>query len=445
MKPEIIEQIKEYVAGLPEHTQEMDDHMDRLREICANPVVESAFNEAIAHVYPVTETGQDNPWMDASIQHFIMYFDAWFTDLPVPTGGLGFILPFSWMYYNNRSAYFFLNELKTCSHDEEEEVEEVEEKDDRGIIARLFGGRRGHRLRVGNRAREEDDHWGDEFTKEIFDWTKEFIMIRGRFMDSEASAPKELMDAWLKDPNTHIEDFIVPTGGFKSFNEFFTRDLNPKMNPRPISDPSDNSIVVASADTIINFILSNLLLTSNINVKGRQISMEKLLDGSDLAKYFVGGTAVSCVLMPNVYHHYHSPVAGTLVESKDIPGIYNGIIDGEHWFNDMSNPGQGDTDFSIFEDFHRAYYIFKTEEYGYVAQVPVGLNTISRICPTLVGNSKYFVKPGGATVDVAKGTKLGNFAYGGSLNILMFEKGVFGCVSLLQGDRLGQMSPKTET
>lgn len=407
MMPEIVEKIKKYAAGLPPHTPEMDEHMERLRVICANPVVEAAFNEGIAHVNPYTETGEENPWGDASIQHFILYFDAWFTDLPQPTGGFGFILPFTRMYYNNPAAYFFLNELKSSSG----------------------GGRRGNH------------HDDKELTKEVFEWTKEFIMIRGKFMDSPASAPKDLLNAWINDPSTHIEDFKVPHRGFKSFNEFFTRELNPKGDPRPISKPDDDSIVVASADTVINLILSDLLLKSNINVKGRQISMEKLLDGSRLAEHFVGGTAVSCVLMPNVYHHYHSPVAGTIVESKDIPGVYNGIIDGEHWFNDMSNLGQGNTDFSIFEDFHRAYYIYKTEKYGHVAQVPVGLNTISRISPSLQGDSKYYVKPGHKGVRVHKGTRMGNFAYGGSLNILMFEKGVFPCISLQQGDRLGQMTP----
>lgn len=192
MKQETIIKIKGYVSGLPPHTTEMDEHIDRLRTICSNPVVEAAFNEALAHVSPYTETGEKNPWQSACIEDFIDYFDAWFTDIPVRTGGLGFILPFTWFYYNNTSAYFFLNGLKTKS--------------------------------VG----------AEEFTKEIFIWAKEFIFIRGAFMDSPASAPKDVMEEWLTDPGTHIHDFDVPKGGFKSFNEFFTRELNPDVDPRPI-------------------------------------------------------------------------------------------------------------------------------------------------------------------------------------------------------------------
>jgi len=46
---------------------------------------------------------------------------------------------------------------------------------------------------------------------------------------------------------------------------------------------------------------------------------------------------------------------------------------------------------------------------------------------------------------VKKGDPLGNFAYGGSLNILLFEKGVFTSVSVLMGSRLGTMSPSARS
>lgn len=398
---EIRAQLQRYKEKLPAHNEKMKVHMEKLRVLCTNSVVIAAYNEAISHAKAYTESGDPNPWRYTSIEDFIGYFNVWFTDLPKPTGGLGFIFPFSWMYNDNYSAYFFLNEFKS------------------NALAK-------------------------KYTKEIFNWVFEFIMIRGEFMDSPESAPKDVMDLWMDDPN--MKDFLVPSGGFKSFNEFFTRELNPEADPRPISSPKDDSVVVASADTIINLILSDLTLETDINVKGRQIAMKNLLDNSDFADHFVGGTAVSCVLMPNVYHHYHSPVGGKVVESKEVMGIYNGIMDGEHWFNDMSNPGQGNTDFSAFEDFHRAYYVIASEglKYGHIAVVPVGLNTISRISPSLVPNKNFMVPPGESAVSITKGDKLGSFAYGGSLNIIMFEKGVFPCVSLLQGNRLGQMYPKPE-
>ncbi|WP_437299364.1 phosphatidylserine decarboxylase [Sorangium sp. So ce426] len=110
-------------------------------------------------------------------------------------------------------------------------------------------------------------------------------------MDSPESL--KFIEAWLKDPGTHIEDFIVPEGGFKSFNDFFTRRLNPARDPRPIAAAEDDSVLVASADSEINFILSDLTLTKKLDVKSRQLNITQLLNGSRYATNFEGGTAVT--------------------------------------------------------------------------------------------------------------------------------------------------------
>jgi phosphatidylserine decarboxylase len=388
-----------FSAGIyPDHTPEMKKIMDELRVIVKNPVVEAAYNTAIANLDPfIMELGiqQDNPWTGTTVDDFVDYFDKWFTFLPQPTSGLGFIVPLTFFYVNNPQAFYFMNRLQSKS---------------------------GHR---------------EEYSREIFDWTVKFIKERGRFMDTPASIDQAYLKEWMATfPN---DDFIIPAGGFKTFNDFFTRRLNTSAahHPRPISDPDDDSVVVASGDTEINFIESNLTLKTSLPVKSRELNVAELLNNSQYAKYFVGGTAVSCVLMPNSYHHYHAPVAGKIVEGMEVPGIYNGILDGEHWFGE-GNIGESDTDFSIFEDFHRAYFIIETAGYGYVAVIPVGLNTISAIHPSVVSNT--YVAPGGTPVRVEKGDELGYFAYGGSLNILLFQAGVLDCLSVLQGQRIGKMS-----
>jgi phosphatidylserine decarboxylase len=315
--------------------------------------------------------------------------------LPQPSSGLGFIVPLTFFYVNNPQAFYFMNKLQSKS---------------------------GHR---------------NEYSKEIFNWTVRFIKERGRFMDSPASINQDYLKEWMATfPN---KDFVIPQGGFKTFNEFFTRRLNisDSYNPRPVSAPDDDSVLVASGDTEINFIESNLTLKTTLPVKTRELNVTQLLNDSKFAKNFVGGTAISCVLMPTSYHHYHAPVGGNIVEAMEVPGIYNGIMDGEHWFGE-GNIGESDTDFSIFEDFHRAYFIIETSDYGYVAVVPVGLNTISAIHPSVVSNT--YVPPGGNPVKVKKGQELGYFSYGGSLNILLFQPGVLDCISALQGQRIGSMT-----
>jgi phosphatidylserine decarboxylase len=382
----------------PPHTPEMTKIMNELRVIVSNPVVEAAYNTAIANLDPfIMELGiqQENPWAGTTVNDFVSYFDKWFTFLPQPASGLGFIVPLTFFYVNNPQAFYFMNKLQSKS------------------------GR------------------GEEYSKEIFNWTVKFIKERGRFMDSPASINQDYLKEWMATfPN---QDFIIPAGGFKTFNEFFTRSLNISAthHPRPISDPDDDAIVVASGDTEINFIESNLTLKTSLPVKTRELNVTELLNNSKFAKHFVGGTALSCVLMPASYHHYHAPVGGNIVEGMEVPGIYNGIMDGEHWFGE-GNIGESDTDFSIFEDFHRAYFIIETKDYGYVAVIPVGLNTISAIHPSVVSNT--YVAPGGKPVKIKKGEELGYFAYGGSLNILLFQPGVLDCISVLQGQRIGSMS-----
>lgn len=383
----------------PPHTPQMKKIMDELRVIAANPVVVSAYNDAIANLDPfVMELGtqQENPWTGTSIDDFVNYFDKWFTFLPQPSSGLGFIVPLTFLYLNNPQGFYFMNKLQSKS---------------------------------GN---------AKEYSAEIFNWSVRFIKERGRFMDSKEST--FYLKEWLKFVGPSISDYIVPKGGYKTFNEFFSRSLNMANNPRPISNPDDDSVLVASADTEINFIESNLTLKTSLPVKTREINVTDLLNNSKFAKYFVGGTALSCVLMPTNYHRYHAPVGGLLVEGMDVPGIYNGIMDGEHWFNE-GNIGESNTDFSIFEDFHRAYFIIKTKKYGYVAMIPVGLNTISSIHPSVVNKRSTYVPPGGTPVPVKKGEELGYFAYGGSLNILLFQPGVLGSISVLQGQRIGSLSP----
>lgn len=384
----------------PPLTPAMKKLISALKRIALNPVVEAAYNEAVSNVQVnifdmETQQTITNPWAGTTIEYFIEYFEKWFTFLPSPTSGLGKIVPFTWFYLENKSAFYFLNVFES---------------------------------RSGN---------AREYSKEIFIWTVAFIMERGKFMDSKASAPSYLIKEWELFLGPQMKQYVIPKGGYKTFNEFFTRQLKDQSVSRPILD-DDPSIVVASGDTEINFIESELTLTTEIDVKTRQINVTELLDDSDLAKYFVGGTALSCVLMPNNYHRYHSPVSGKIVESKNVPGIYNGIMDGEDWFN-KGNIGESTTDFSIFEDFHRAYYIIDTQKYGYVAMIPVGLNTISKIV-SLNPYADKLVRKEDCPVAVKKGDELGHFAYGGSLNILMFEPGVFSSLSVLMGQRLGQMS-----
>jgi phosphatidylserine decarboxylase len=146
-------------------------------------------------------------------------------------------------------------------------------------------------------------------------------------------------------------------------------------------------------------------------------------------------------LLPSDYHHYHAPVTGKLVYYKAVPGIYFGIQDAPEWFHE-GNVGASDADFSIFEKFHRDVFIFETDNYGKVAMVAVGLNTISKIevdMKSVNTIGKFQTATAKKPIWVYKGTRLGCFKYGGSLNILLFEKNVYQASSVHQGQRVGTL------
>jgi phosphatidylserine decarboxylase len=364
------------------------------------PEVRKAYKQAIKKVKdfpPATPGGkpQKNIWHNRTSKEFCNYFNNWYDFLATPKkAGLGFIEPFTQFYYDNDRAFDFLNTFEVNGE------------------------------------------------KVIFNWTVKFIVERGKFMDTPSPQAKKAIDAWVKDPGTHIRDFIMPPGGYKTFNEFFARDLRP--GARPIDAVDDDSVVVSPADSELNMINSVLTESSKIKTKGTQkLGVKALLHGYSSWKKFIYGTALSCVLLPSDYHHYHAPVTGDLIHSEIVPGLYNGIEDAPEWFHN-GNVGDSDADFSIFEQFHRGIFIFRTKGFGEVAMVVVGLNTISDIgfeMSSVNTLEQYINASPQEPIQVYKGAKLGYFKYGGSLNILLFQKGVFEGVKVHQGQRIGTLSP----
>ncbi|MBH1938739.1 phosphatidylserine decarboxylase [Streptomyces sp. AV19] len=274
--------------------------------------------------------------------------------------------------------------------------------------------------------------------------TADFTHLQGMQMDGKLDGDKwkKLIKRWVKELGPkRMDDYKVED--WQTFNDFFVREI--KEGRRPIDAKDDASVVVAPADCVINMIVDDLTEKTQIPVKTKTMSLEHLLANSDYAKHFVGGTAVSCILMPDSYHWYHAPVAGEVVEAcDDIGGAYYGIRD----FPDLLDKGDVGYgyDYSDFENFRRGYVIIKTtylnahggpDGEGYVGVVPVGLNSIAS-----VNFEDKFQPPLHRPVRVEKGERIGNFKYGGSLNILLFEKDRFPAIQLLQGQRIGVLEPK---
>ncbi|AKB33194.1 Phosphatidylserine decarboxylase [Methanosarcina siciliae HI350] len=340
------------------------------------------YKAAVKNIQPIppdTDPDVMYDWKDATIEDLCNFFQAWYAWNPDLTTGLEYIQKFSWLYYKNEAGLEFVST-------------------DPGNLMTFY-----------------------------------YVELDGQKMDSPAS--KELVAKWMNELGSKMDDYIIPEGGYVSFNQFFTREL--KEGKRPISGVDDDSVVVSPADAVINMIEDNLSIDTPINVKTQKLNVRQLLNQSELAVHFEGGTAVSCILMPNVYHRYHAPVSGLVVESdEDVAGNYFGIDNFPELING-GNVGYG-YDYSVFEHFRRGYMIIKTEKYGYVAMIPVGLNTIGSV----IFEEKFKKVTPENAVEIRKGDEVGYFQYGGSLNILLFEKGCFPAIRIPQRQIIGTLEEK---
>jgi phosphatidylserine decarboxylase len=271
--------------------------------------------------------------------------------------------------------------------------------------------------------------------KELFN---NYMHEYGEFMDTPAS--KRYVAEWLSDKRIEKEDYNLPNpkardGGFKSFNDFFARTLKNQDKDRPQTMPERDYIISAPTDCIINSIPQTIVDESTlISTKGNQkLNIKEMLDNSRYYRNFVGGVAVSCVLMPNTYHRYHSPIDGNIVESKIIEDPLLGMNDFPSFVPKNGNVGYYGADFNQFSNYKRGYFIGDTGKYGHVAMVAVGLSNIGSV----VFNKKY--SDVSRSVPVKRGDELGHFLYGGSLFIMIFEKDHFksGAIKVRLGNQIG--------
>ena len=326
-------------------------------------------DSVFANVQPLPD-GSQNFWKNKNINDLYSFLNKWFYTLPNVSNGLDNIIQFSLLYYHNPYGLRFVNQEPGLS------------------------------------------------------WTMYFVNEEGKFMDSRQSTGS--INQWLSDSSLHNEEYVIPANGYQSFNQFFTRNLKPGM--RPVARPDDNSIIVSPVDGVIYQMNVDLKPDSALPIKGRMmLNLDQLLGKSKYASHFVDGTALSVFLLPKNYHHYHSPVSGELVESReDVGNIRFGSQMMDFFMTDSA-------DVSVFENYKHGYFIIKTKQYGYVAVVPVGLETIGSV----IFENRVKNISAGKEVTVTKGEKLGHFAYGGSLVILLFEKGRFNSLSVQQGQQIG--------
>jgi phosphatidylserine decarboxylase len=192
---------------------------------------------------------------------------------------------------------------------------------------------------------------------------------------------------------------------FRSFSEFFTREMAPGQ--RKIA--GDDSVCIAPVDGKI-YVLPELKMDEYLRVKRCLFNLSGLLNDRVTAQKFDGGMAVIFRLCLSDYHRIHFPVSGV----PDLPVAINGRCY-------AGGPYDKTSYVPFYSENVRMVTKIKSDGFGDVAMVEIGAFTIASIV------QKY--QPGQY---VRRGEEKGWFEPGGSTVVLVFQKGAINVDTELQ-------------
>ena len=228
---------------------------------------------------------------------------------------------------------------------------------------------------------------------------------------------------WIKKPFTrwfanhyqvNLDEALEPDlSAYRTFNDFFTRELKP--GARPIAEQSD--AIVSPADGVISQI-GTVHNNSLIQAKGREYSVTELLGGDQTAaSQFHGGHYAVIYLSPKDYHRVHMPLSGKLISMTHVPGDLFSV-----------NEATADNVPRLFARNERAVCLFETDA-GPMAVILVGAMIVASIelsfhgqvtpAPRSVQTFRYGNTP---EICLQTGEELGRFKLGSTAIVLLPEQ-----------------------
>lgn len=274
-------------------------------------------------------------------------------------------------------------------------------------------------------------------------WTVDFANKIGDWMNTGGSITEQAIQSFQDSPKYSYGEALVPPEGWKNFNQLFARHL--KKGMRPISAGDSNNanydrVVVYPADSSFDGAWP-IDQNEQVNIKGLEWSISDLLQSSEYASHFKGGTWMHAFLNTFDYHRQHAPVGGTVVEANVIQGLaYLQVVadpdTGElkpHRSYMSKEPKQQSGTHQLFDTLDapdeagyqflqaRGCVIIKNELLGYVAVLPIGMAQVSsvKLAWEPEQGEKYPIYP---NVNIKKGDEISHFEFGGSDIVLVFQK-----------------------
>ena len=213
----------------------------------------------------------------------------------------------------------------------------------------------------------------------------------------------------------------LPSYGFKSWDDFFTRRWQPGV--RPVAFPDDGSVVVNPCESQPLLMKAEVAAKCGFSLKGTSYSLLDMLDNDSYAERFVGGSVYQGWLSLYNYHRWHTPVSGKVMKVLQLRGTYF-AADPSQGFKKLDpstgrpSPDRQAPDASqifLSSIATRTVLLIQADDarLGMVGFVAIGMSEVSSCVPTVIA---------GQHVD--KGQDIGSFHYGGSSYCLLFEPGV---------------------
>ena len=218
--------------------------------------------------------------------------------------------------------------------------------------------------------------------------------LYGRLQNRPTSLRK--IDRFIEKCRINTDEIDVPQGGYRCFNDFFTRKL--KTGRRSIHP--DPRILISPADS--------RLLAYPINentvypVKGVTFTVEELIGSRPTAFAYNGGVCLVFRLAPSDYHRFCYIDDGEHEAVNSIDGNLHSV-----------NPVAIRSSLKIFQKNYREYCILKTKNFGDVIEIEVGALLVGKIHQNLRGGGRFF-----------RGQEKGYFEFGASTIIMVFKPSI---------------------
>jgi len=261
----------------------------------------------------------------------------------------------------------------------------------------------------------------------VLDWFKvnlQYILPKhllsrlvGKFAAAEAGGvTTAFIKFFIKKYNVDMSEALYPhPEHYKTFNEFFTRQLKPEV--RQIAEGDD--VLIQAVDGAVSQ-FGDIHQDSIFQAKGHNYSLTTLLGGKpELAKPFKNGKFATIYLSPKDYHRIHMPVEGTLTDMVYVPGELFSV-----------NPLTAENVPGLFARNERVIAFFDTPV-GKMAIVLVGATIVASIetvwsgtvTPPAGKNVQHwqYESDDEAAVKLEKGDEMGRFKLGSTI-VVCFEK-----------------------